>query len=149
MPGDRVMKTKADTSLLPCTERRILVVDDEKSIRDMFHRVLSCGVFDLPQLKVDLAVDGAEGVESFRTVHQAVILMDLQMPVMDGEQAFREMCDICRECRWEKPCFIFFTGYDPPPGIIKLVEDNNQYNLLRKPVARDALISALKEHLHF
>ena len=143
------MNAKGKSKLTPCAPGRILVVDDQKSIRDMFHRVLSCGIFHLPQLKVDLAVNGAEAVESFRTLHQAVILMDLQMPVMYGDQAFREMCAICREHKWEKPSFVFFTGYDPPQGIIKLAEDNDHYSLLRKPIARAALIAALKKHLHF
>ena len=143
------MKIKRTVALplQPCTENRILVVDDEKSIRDMFRRLLSCGVYDLPKLKIDLAVNGAEALESFRTLHQTMLLMDLQMPVMDGEQAHREISKLCAQNRWQEPSIIFFTGYDAPPSIVRLVEENDHYYLLRKPVSKDPLIQALKTRL--
>jgi CheY-like chemotaxis protein len=143
------IKHATATKLQPCAQNRILVVDDDKSIRDMFHRLLCCGVYDLPAFKIDLAVNGAEAVESFRTVHQTLLLMDLQMPVMDGERAFREVVDICTQNRWEEPSVIFFTGFDPPQSIVRLTEKNDRYCLLRKPIAKDALLQALRDRLKF
>jgi CheY-like chemotaxis protein len=135
--------------LQPCAADRILVVDDEQHIRDMFHRLLSCGVYHLPRLKIDLAVNGAEAVESFRTLQQGTVLMDLQMPVMDGEQAFREIAAICSANGWEKPAVLFVSGFDPPAAIARLVEENRHYVLLRKPVSTDALLHALRLSLDF
>jgi CheY-like chemotaxis protein len=135
--------------LLPCAAERILVVDDEKHIREMFRRLLSCGVYNLPKLKIDLAVNGAEAVESFRTLHQGTILMDLQMPLMDGEQAFRAIIALCAANGWGKPTVLFVSGFDPPAAIARLVEENSHYVLLRKPVGKDALLQALRVSLDF
>ncbi|MBN1557761.1 MAG: response regulator [Lentisphaerae bacterium] len=141
------MSRKHHGTLHPCAPRRILVVDDQKSIRDMFYRVLLCKTTGFPNVKLDLAVNGAEAVESFRTLRQGVILMDLNMPVMDGEQAYRQICEICHAQGIEKPHLIFFTGYDPQPAIVKLVEENAHCTLLRKPISRNALIEALRIQL--
>ena len=92
------------SGLTPCTPRRVLIVDDEKGIRDVFLAVVSYG---LPDCRVDLAVNGAEAVENFRTAHQDVLVMDLNMPVMNGLDAFAEIRKICDEEKWAMPAVVF------------------------------------------
>ena len=127
-----------------CDKNRILIVDDEQSIRDVFRRVLSYG---LPKCRIDLAVNGAEAVESFRQTHQGVILMDLHMPIMNGERAFMEIRHICLENDWEMPSVVFCTGYEPPHEIQNIVSENPRHCALRKPVTNETLIEALKLRL--
>ena len=57
----------------------ILVIDDEKSIRNTLKEVL-----EYEKHKVDLSADGVEGLEFFRKNEYDVILLDIKMPGMDG-----------------------------------------------------------------
>jgi CheY-like chemotaxis protein len=57
----------------------ILVIDDEKSIRNTLQEVL-----EYEGHKVDLATNGNEGLEFFDKGDYDVVLCDIKMPGMDG-----------------------------------------------------------------
>jgi len=57
----------------------ILVVDDEKAIRELLCRVLVIGGYE-----VEAAADGYEALERVSTRRPDLILLDLMMPVLDG-----------------------------------------------------------------
>lgn len=135
---------KTQSNLIPTTPRRILIVDDEKGIRDVFMAVVAS---DLPDCRVDLAINGAEAVESFRSIHHQVIVMDLNMPVMNGLDAFTEMQAICRIEKWAMPAVIFCTGFDPPHALNSVLQSGSTCQLLRKPVTNKALVQAVSEQL--
>jgi len=64
-----------------CDERRVLVVEDTAPIRDLLHDVLtSSGSL------VTLARHGAHGLQLIGTARPCVILLDLEMPVMNGRE---------------------------------------------------------------
>jgi CheY-like chemotaxis protein len=65
-------------------QRKILVVEDEPINREIAVELLEdvCG-------HVDCAANGAEAVQMVATTSYALILMDMQMPVMDGIEATR------------------------------------------------------------
>lgn len=65
---------------------RVLVADDHGVLRDGLGRVIA-GQPDLEL--VGSAADGAEAVELVRTTSPDVVLMDLEMPVLDGIEATR------------------------------------------------------------
>ena len=123
---------------------RILVVDDEKGIRDIFVHVLS---YHLPNVRADVVVNGAEAVAAFRDLHYAVILMDICMPVMDGQHAFREIMKYCEDSGIETPAVVFCTGFEPPNELMKKIAADPVHCILRKPVRNDDLIEALKSRL--
>jgi PAS domain S-box-containing protein len=66
----------------------VLLVDDEETIRAVGEAMLS-----LLGFRVVTAVDGVEALELFRKHRTDIdcVLLDLTMPRMDGEQAFREL----------------------------------------------------------
>lgn len=59
--------------------RRILVVEDEDMLRDVYHMVLSTEPFI-----VDIAENGAKALELCQAHAYDLILLDLMMPVLDG-----------------------------------------------------------------
>jgi len=61
---------------------RILVVEDNEMNRDMLARRLERRGFH-----VSIAVDGSEGIQKARTEMPDLILMDLNLPEIDGLEA--------------------------------------------------------------
>lgn len=65
---------------------RLLVVDDEKGIRDLIHKYAQFEGYDVHE-----ASDGMEAVEKCRTGSYDLIIMDVMMPELDGFSAVREI----------------------------------------------------------
>ena len=63
---------------------KVLLVEDQEDNRDMLSRRLKKRGYE-----VEIAVDGAEGVEKARSDAPDLILMDMSLPVMDGWEATR------------------------------------------------------------
>ncbi|MBX3622487.1 MAG: PAS domain S-box protein [Rhizobacter sp.] len=63
---------------------RVLLVDDEP-----VNQEVTLALLRRVKLAVDVVGDGAEAVERVRREHYALVLMDVQMPVMDGLDATR------------------------------------------------------------
>jgi DNA-binding NarL/FixJ family response regulator len=67
---------------------RVLIADDHGVIRDGLGRLIE-GLADMEV--VGVAADGAEAVEQCRTAQPDVVLMDLEMPGVDGIEATRRI----------------------------------------------------------
>ncbi|WP_184307701.1 response regulator [Aporhodopirellula rubra] len=65
---------------------RILIVDDNEDNRDVLARRLQRRGFD-----VTVAVGGREGVAQAETDEPDIVLMDMNMPVLDGWEATRQI----------------------------------------------------------
>ena len=65
---------------------KILLVEDNEMNRDMLKRRL-----ERRGHEVSIAVDGAEGVELATSVKPDLILMDLNLPILDGWEATRKI----------------------------------------------------------
>lgn len=132
-------------STVPCDKRRILVVDDEEVIQKLFSMVLS---WELPEAHVEVAANGVEALAAFEAKHHGVLLMDLHMPVMDGQSAFMELEHQCRAQRWEMPRVVFCSGFAPPNEVRDRVCSDRSHCLLTKPVANEVLVDAIRPGLN-
>lgn len=65
---------------------RILVIDDERSIRNTLKDIL-----EYEKYQVDLAEDGPKGLEKLKTSEYDVILCDIKMPGMDGIEVLEKI----------------------------------------------------------
>jgi DNA-binding NtrC family response regulator len=81
---------------------RVLVVDDDEAIRDLYSQVLA----DMGFL-VDVAGDGDEGLEALRLQPYSVIITDIKMPRVSGFE-FWAGCENVRPGSGKR--FIFTTG---------------------------------------
>jgi excisionase family DNA binding protein len=81
--GLSVTATAAESG--PPRRPRILVVDDEASIRDLLTKTLALAEYD-----VDAAADGRAAVTRLRAQAYDLLITDLKMPGMDGLTLIRE-----------------------------------------------------------
>jgi two-component system nitrogen regulation response regulator NtrX len=68
---------------------RILIIDDEKSIRNTLKDILTYEKFD-----VDEAADGSEGIKKAESGAYDLILCDIKMPKMDGIEVLAKLQEI-------------------------------------------------------
>jgi two-component system cell cycle response regulator DivK len=66
--------------------KRVLIVEDTEDNRRILRDLLTTAGFDLVE-----ATDGASGVELAGRVRPDLILMDIQLPVIDGYEATRRI----------------------------------------------------------
>jgi excisionase family DNA binding protein len=90
---------------------RVLVVDDEASIRELLSKTLA-----LAEYEVDTAPDGRAAVERLRLGHYDLLIADLKMPGLDGLSLIRE----AKRLNAELPVIII-TGFSSESSAIEAV----------------------------
>jgi len=82
-------------------DRKLLIVDDESSIRDLFQ-----SAFSDPDYKVHLAENGEQALDILKRHDIDLIFLDLKLFGMNG-------IELCRRIRQDKPISIIYaiTGW--------------------------------------
>ena len=93
------------------TRPRVLVVDDEASIRDLLAKTLALAEYD-----VDVAADGRSALERMRMYPYDLLIADLKMPGMDGLTVIRE----AKRYKADLPVIII-TGFSTESSAIEAV----------------------------
>jgi len=113
----------------------ILLVDDEESVRTLGSRMLERSGFE-----VLTAADGREALEIYRVrrAEIALVLLDLTMPEMDGEETFRELRRIDPNVR-----VVMSSGYTESE-ITPRFAGKRLTGFLQKPYSMTALMDCLR-----
>jgi DNA-binding response OmpR family regulator len=96
---------------MPGGRPRVLVVDDEASIRDLLAKTLALAEYD-----VDVAPDGRSALERMRLYPYDLLIADLKMPGMDGLTVIRE----AKRYKADLPVIII-TGFSTESSAIEAV----------------------------
>jgi excisionase family DNA binding protein len=115
---------------------RILVVDDEASIRDLLAKTLA-----LAEYEVDTAPDATTALDRVRAVPYDLLIADLRMPGMDGLSLIRQT----KRIRAELPVIII-TGYSSEASAIEAV-NLGVAGYLRKPFRVPEVLAAAAKAL--
>jgi DNA-binding NarL/FixJ family response regulator len=114
---------------------RILVADDHPMLREGLVAVLGTQPdFDV----IGEAADGSEVVRLAQTLRPDVILLDLEMPKMDGVAALQRLRDAGSEART-----IVFTAYDTDERIVRSLRAGARGYLL-KGASRAEIFDAIR-----
>ncbi|MCA9144205.1 MAG: response regulator [Planctomycetaceae bacterium] len=120
-----------EVKLPPC---RILVADDVEANRKLIKLVLASAGAEL-----ELATNGQEAYEMARDGDFDMIIMDMQMPVMDGFTAVRKL----RHEGFDKP--IFALTADAMKGSEEACRDAGCSGFLTKPIDLDKVLHTVAE----
>ena len=122
----------------------ILLVEDDPNFREIFKAKLESTGF-----RVELAVDGEEGIQKTRKLMPKLVLMDVQMPGMSGVEA---MIKIKEDEKTENVQILFLSALGDPRTEVqeinrRLSEELSAVGYLRKTDDLDYLVGYIKNFL--
>ncbi len=120
------------TNFIQCMAK-ILIIDDEKSIRYTLREIL-----EYEKYQVDEAKDGEEGLEMFTKNEYDVVLCDIKMPKMDGMEVLAKATELGKEAQ-----FIMISAH----GTIETAVDATKkgaYDFIQKPPDLNRLLLTVR-----
>lgn len=119
---------------------RILLAEDSVSNRLLIQSYLKKSPCEL-----DLAENGELAVDMFKAVRYDLVFMDMEMPVLDGYSATREIRRYEQESGLPRTPIIALTAYAREEDAQKCLEAGcTAY--LSKPITKATLLAALSEY---
>lgn len=121
---------------------KLLCVDDNSTVCQMLDTLLTATGAD-----VDFASNGREAVEAYEESEYDAILMDIELPVLSGIEAVREIRQIESGHHLERTPILFVTGDTDSRAHIEGQTVGGD-GLLTKPFTPEALLKALDRVRH-
>ena len=112
---------------------KILVIDDEQSIRESISMIL-----EYENYLVELAANGVQGLNLFNEQNFDAVLLDVKMPGLDGI----EVLQLLKERNKNIP-IIMISGHGTIETAIECTK-KGAYDFLEKPLDRDKLLISLR-----
>lgn len=112
---------------------KILVVDDEKSVRDITQAFLTLNGYE-----VSTAQNGKEAFDELTNNHYDVVITDIQMPLMGGMELLEKISQMTSET-----ITILMTGNASTPSAVS----GKPFAHLCKPFSHNQLIQLVQEGL--
>jgi len=117
--------------------KRVLIVDDNTMIHELFKEYL-----ESQGLKADIASNGQEGIEKYRECKPDVVLMDMQMPVMNGYEASKNIKHLDPKAK-----IYVVTGFPDDPLVVKTLAEGYVQTVIPKPCNLTTLFQKLQSTL--
>lgn len=115
---------------------RVLVVDDDKVLQSSVKEALLFHSF-----QVDVADNGKEALSAVYKEKYDLVVMDVNMPEMDGISALTEIKKVDPAV-----IVIILTAYSNVSDAVKVVKEG-AYNYLEKPISSENLVALIKRAL--
>jgi len=112
---------------------RILIIDDEKSIRRTLREIL-----EYENFKVDEAQDGLEGLTMAQKEKFDIILCDIKMPKMDGMEALEKLMDAAVDAP-----VVMISGHGNIETAVEAVK-KGAYDFIQKPLDLNRLLVTIR-----
>ncbi len=111
----------------------ILVIDDERSIRNTLKEVL-----EYESHQIDLAEDGVIGLEMIRENHYDIVLCDIKMPKMDGLEVLEKIYQITGDVQ-----VIMISGHGTVDAAVEAIK-KGAYDFIEKPLDLNRLLITIR-----
>ena len=115
---------------------KLLIVDDEKHIREGLEKALSLDGYD-----VQLASDGQEAIDKVEEGDVDLVITDLKMPLRSGEELLKDALE-----RYPYLPIIILTGHGTIENAVEAMR-NGAYDFITKPLNIDKLSLIVKRAL--
>jgi two-component system, NtrC family, nitrogen regulation response regulator NtrX len=112
---------------------RILIIDDERAIRNSLKEIL-----EYEKHEIDLAEDGLVGIELFQKNSYDVVLCDIKMPQMDGI----EVLDKLQELSAETPV-IMISGHGNIDTAVEAIK-KGAFDFIEKPLDLNRILITIR-----
>ncbi|MFZ1269805.1 MAG: response regulator, partial [Bacteroidales bacterium] len=112
---------------------RILVIDDEKSIRNTLKDVL-----EYEKYEIDLAEDGTSGIELFGQQQYDAVLCDIKMAKMDGIEVLQKLLEISPDMP-----VIMISGHGNIDTAVDSIK-KGAFDFLEKPLDLNRLLITIR-----
>ncbi len=117
-------------------KKTILIVEDDNDLCGIYKEILELYGFD-----VKIAVNGLEGVEKFKEKKPTLVILDADMPVLDGYKAFKQIKEIDNNAQ-----VIIVTGFaDSEPRSIEAIKEG-LIKIIPKPIGVNDLLDLAKKY---
>jgi two-component system nitrogen regulation response regulator NtrX len=119
------------------TKRRVLIVDDEKGIREALKQVL-----EYEQIEVQACGSGHEAVRVYPEFRPHLVFLDVKMEGMDGLETLKRIRGLDGQAQ-----VVMISGH----GTIQTAVEATQlgaYDFLEKPLDTDRILLTLRNALH-
>jgi len=117
-------------------DRTILLVENDIDLIQVYKEILELHEFD-----VQTAFNGKEGVEKFKQTKPSLVIMDGDMPVLNGFEAFKQIKEIDKNAN-----VVIVTGFTEfelkSQEVIKL----GLIKVISKPLGVDELLNLAKKY---
>jgi two-component system response regulator ChvI len=126
------------TSPTSYSSYNIMLVDDEKDVLYSFNAALTNNGYHVQTFS-----DSQEALECFAqgsSSHFDLVILDLRMPGLNGLELYTKLKAINSEVK-----ILFLSALDVVPELVSILPDVKQDDILRKPVATEDFINAVKK----
>lgn len=112
---------------------KILVIDDEKSIRNTLKEIL-----EFEKNEIDVAEDGIVGLEMFANGHYDIVLCDIKMPQMDGIEVLSKMEEISPDVP-----VVMISGHGNIDTAVEAIK-KGAFDFIEKPLDLNRLLITIR-----
>ena len=119
-------------------QEKILIVDDERPIADLILQALQIEGYQ----NVENAYNGKEGLEKYKLFSPDLVIMDINMPVMDGYESSIRIKSFDPDAR-----ILVLTGNPGDTRARQTINEGIALTLLEKPISLKELSRTIRENL--
>ena len=116
--------------------RTVLVVEDDIELLNLYAEILQVNKYN-----VQTAINGEEAVSKYRQIHPDLVVMDGNMPKLDGYEAFSQIIEMDKNAK-----VVIVTGYSEFELKNKRALEQGLISVISKPIGIDMLLDLAKKY---
>ena len=117
-------------------DKTVLVVEDDVDLIGIYKEIL-----ELHKYNVETALNGQEGVEKFKQIKPSLVIMDGDMPILDGYEAFKQIKEIDKSAN-----VVIVTGFSEFEPKSQEAIKQGLIKVISKPLGVDELLQLAKKY---